>query len=239
MACDPAVLIEQAKCINACIPPGMMPAVNASLLCQILDMSSLPSGLIHYWSLNEAAGSARVDSIGGVNLSENGGTIDSVLGKNANAVQFTNNNSLISAAQIEWNSDFSLAAWVKLDGIGDFVIADTILSNPHFICTNGATGSIQAIGSDNSATLLTTSISIGVFHLLVLTCGSVTQALYVDGSIVDTNGDVGGHSANGPIQIRRFNFSGAIVDAVMVFNRVLTQQDITSLWNSGAGKFPI
>lgn len=37
MACDPAVLIEQAKCINACIPPGMMPAVEVSLLCQIAN----------------------------------------------------------------------------------------------------------------------------------------------------------------------------------------------------------
>lgn len=37
MACDPNTLLEQAKCIIACIPPGMLPAVNTSLLCQILD----------------------------------------------------------------------------------------------------------------------------------------------------------------------------------------------------------
>lgn len=37
MACDPATLLEQAKCITTCIPPGMMPAVNTALLCQIVD----------------------------------------------------------------------------------------------------------------------------------------------------------------------------------------------------------
>jgi len=35
MACDPAVLLEQAKCILTCIPPGMLPAVNTALLCQL------------------------------------------------------------------------------------------------------------------------------------------------------------------------------------------------------------
>lgn len=35
MACDPAVLLEQAKCIMTCIPPGMLPAVNTALLCQL------------------------------------------------------------------------------------------------------------------------------------------------------------------------------------------------------------
>lgn len=37
MPCDPNTLIEQAKCLNACIPPQMLPAVEVSLLCQILD----------------------------------------------------------------------------------------------------------------------------------------------------------------------------------------------------------
>lgn len=37
MACDPASLLEQAKCITTCISPGMLPAVNTALLCQIVD----------------------------------------------------------------------------------------------------------------------------------------------------------------------------------------------------------
>lgn len=37
MACDPNELLEQAKCLNACIPQQMLQAVQASLLCQIVD----------------------------------------------------------------------------------------------------------------------------------------------------------------------------------------------------------
>lgn len=44
MPCDPNELIEQAKCLSACIPTGMMPAVNTSLLCQILDASGGSGG---------------------------------------------------------------------------------------------------------------------------------------------------------------------------------------------------
>lgn len=35
MPCDPATLLEQAKCIVTCIPPGMMPAANLALLCNL------------------------------------------------------------------------------------------------------------------------------------------------------------------------------------------------------------
>jgi hypothetical protein len=35
MACDPATLLEQAKCIQTCIPAGMMAAAQLGALCQI------------------------------------------------------------------------------------------------------------------------------------------------------------------------------------------------------------
>ena len=37
MPCDPNTLLEQAKCLNACIPQGMQAAVQTSLLCRIAD----------------------------------------------------------------------------------------------------------------------------------------------------------------------------------------------------------
>jgi len=41
MACDPNALIEEAKCLNACVPWGMIPAVQTALLCRIAD-SGIP-----------------------------------------------------------------------------------------------------------------------------------------------------------------------------------------------------
>ena len=37
MACDPNTLLEQAKCLNACIPQGMQQAAGLALLCNIVD----------------------------------------------------------------------------------------------------------------------------------------------------------------------------------------------------------
>lgn len=49
MACDPNELIEQAKCLNACIPQGMMAAVNTSLLCQIVDAGGGTGGAVQVY----------------------------------------------------------------------------------------------------------------------------------------------------------------------------------------------
>lgn len=37
MACETTALLEDAKCIIKCIPPGMMPAVSLVALCNIAD----------------------------------------------------------------------------------------------------------------------------------------------------------------------------------------------------------
>ena len=35
MACDPATLLQEAKCIITCIPPGMIPAASLAALCNL------------------------------------------------------------------------------------------------------------------------------------------------------------------------------------------------------------
>ena len=78
MACDPNTLIEQAKCLEACIPPGMMPAVQTSLLCQIADAGGgsggefvLKAGDTMSGNLALTAGSLLID--GGISLLIDGG----------------------------------------------------------------------------------------------------------------------------------------------------------------------
>ena len=40
MACDPNTLMAEARCLEACIPPQMLQAVQVSLLCQIAGAGS-------------------------------------------------------------------------------------------------------------------------------------------------------------------------------------------------------
>lgn len=37
MTCDPTALIDASRCIESCIPAGLMPAVEIYLLCQIAN----------------------------------------------------------------------------------------------------------------------------------------------------------------------------------------------------------
>lgn len=61
MACDPALLLEQAKCITTCIPPGMMPAVNMTLLCQIVDAGGGGGGGGGVTSFNARTGAVTLE----------------------------------------------------------------------------------------------------------------------------------------------------------------------------------
>lgn len=40
MACDPSLLLEQAKCFQCALAPGMFDAVEISILCAIRDGTS-------------------------------------------------------------------------------------------------------------------------------------------------------------------------------------------------------
>lgn len=68
MACDPNTLIEQAKCLNACIPQGMMPAVNTSLLCQILEAGGGGGGEFVLKTGDSMTGALSIDSVSGSGL---------------------------------------------------------------------------------------------------------------------------------------------------------------------------
>ncbi len=53
MACDAATLVEQAKCIECAIPPGMMWPVLISLAAQIAGVSTDPATLAELAKCNE------------------------------------------------------------------------------------------------------------------------------------------------------------------------------------------
>lgn len=248
MACDPNTLLEQAKCINACIPAGMMPAVNTALLCQILssggdDMAfteELLNGLIHYWKLDESAGSQRLDSIGSLNLTETNGPVPSVVGKHNSAAQVEVTYLESSAWLI--SSPFSVSIWLKFDS--------------HLF--DGWTA-VSKMGAVSEAWMLRISdidvprfrtglsfgagavdpLSLGDYHLLVGTYDGNFLQLSVDGSnfFISPPGETS-DAGSGTLSLvdNSGNFLHEL-DELAIWNRVLTQQEVTSLWNNGNGRF--
>lgn len=78
---------------------------------------SLGDGLISFWTLGENTGTTRLDSVGGNNLTEQGGTVAKVSpGKVGDAATFNQTNYLRIAdnAPLSVTGSFSIWAWVRM-----------------------------------------------------------------------------------------------------------------------------
>jgi hypothetical protein len=254
MACDPAVLIDQAKCINACIPPGMMTAVNTSLLCQISNsgIAAFPSGLIHYWTLNEASGNSRADTIGTLLLTEDNGAVPNGVGKHLNAADFSPDGliSLRTTVAISLPASFAISVWFFLnstpatnrlilefdDNVNTPLLLE-LLSNGHL--RFGLDWNIAAPISSFDYGV----ISLSAWHLAVINVSATSYGISVDGGAF--NNTVYSHAAWNPVEIS-LSSNGVLgedgidgkIDEFGMYNRVLLQQEAINLWNNGAGLFP-
>lgn len=256
MPCDPNTLIEQAKCLNACIPQGMLPAVNVSLLCNIASAGGgavFPSGLTHYWTLNEASGNSRVDSIGALNLLESNGAVASAAGINGNAANLTGTPTrvLTNAAGINLAGDYSIAVWinptlaaVNLLGATVFDFTDSSgpgTNNVNLSVVEDTPGTLVAnskLGDDNIISTTPSTLSIGTWNLIVITISGNTGTIYLNGLLKISDTSTTTHP-NGTFKIGFINFTlDGLVDAWMIFNRAITPSEVTSLWNGGVGLFP-
>lgn len=252
MACDPAVLIEQAKCIQRCIPSGMMSSVNTALLCQILNggggsggfPASLLVGLIHYWKMEELSGNNRIDSVGSSNLLETGGAVASAAGVHGNGAQSVAS-SYFENSPFVVSTPWSFSFWVKFTTfIGGSDIAEVSASGstgPYF--TSDGAG-VMIVGNGTDGTVITQSIgAIGIWHLVVFTVlANGTYSLSIDNSAFSTAVAPTPPAATFLINVLASQTNGGatlqgIIDEVALWSRPLSQSDVTVLWNGGVGTF--
>lgn len=105
--------------------PGRLSLLNAGPQgAAVVAPTSLLTGLVAYWNLNEASG-ARADSLGVETLTDNA-TVTSQVGKQGNAAQFT-------AANLEYlshadDAPLSLGAGVRMTLAGWFLFTSTTMA---------------------------------------------------------------------------------------------------------------
>jgi len=81
------------------------------------------------------------------------------------------------------------------------------------------------------------------WHLIVVTLGSGSHKIYIDGSLIDTTSatfDTGGGGTVKNAVIGNYGPSGTEdwtgeIDDMAIWNRVITSGEVTDLWNSGDG----
>jgi hypothetical protein len=216
--------------------------------------SSLLTGLVSYWNLNEPNG-IRFDSAGTNNLTDNGG-VGSTIGKQGNAASFSGSNdlSLTSSTDLRLdNTDFTIAFWVRFDTLpaGDYIGIlgkhDATSKREYWLYRHGLTNKIAFLTSANgsSANFIDTvgpTLSTGQWYFVVGERNNATNTatLYIhdgitwDSGSFTSNGVAAGTSLFGIARSGSFNRLDGIVDEVGIWERLLTPAERTQIYNGGA-----
>lgn len=216
--------------------------------------STLLTGLISYWKLNEAGGT-RFDSYGVNDLTDSGST-GSVLGMIGNGANFSGTTNLYHTPGGDFDvgaSDFTFAFWVKMGSVLGFpglVCQHADASNDESYILFFAQSPNDAFLFDtssngltfDSAVVDTTTISNDVWYYVVAWVDQVggTINIQVNGGVVNSSLFIGPvHSSGQPFRFGQLGSTGnyltGAMDEVGFWKRVLTPTERTSLYNGGLG----
>lgn len=193
------------------------------------------ASLTHVWHMEEASGNARADSVGSVALNETGGTVNSAAGVHGNCASFSSIHYLVASSS-PYSGDGSLAVWFKAGATDDIALlasqdgdGDPIatLSGGNIIVGTAANGGEAAAG-----------YTANTWQLVIVTYTAT------DGYTWSLNGGTydllegASQLPAGTLKTGQFWVQGTtLIDDVMIFSTALTQGNVTTLWNSGAGTF--
>ena len=220
-----------------------------------ISQGNLGTNLVSRWKLNDNAANTNVnDDVGSNDGTLLGGdyTQDiTVAGPTDTTPGFAFNgiDDAISVGDLTdgWNQ-LTVSAWFNSNVEGDqnaIVSEYQTAGDRNFQITIRDTDEIAYIicSSDNTCSIITTvnsPISTNTWYHASLTYDGTTAIAYLNGEVVGTDTVASGalDTTSQPFQIGRRGtvqyFDGSI-DEVRVYNRALTQAEITALYNSGDG----
>jgi hypothetical protein len=199
-----------------------------------INLPDFPTtGLLAFWKLDDLT-----DSSGNGYTLTNNNTVTFGAGKIGDAAVFNGSNYLNRSLTVDWSQDFSISFWVLADNVASYGVVfnggggESISCNytgsNSFDVNNGASGNINF------------SFTPGAWRHVVVTKTATDLDVYVDGAIA-VNGTPQSHTAKTSVFIGRSdssaNFTGK-VDALGIWNRDLTSQEIAQLYNNGNGVEP-
>jgi hypothetical protein len=219
--------------------------------------ANLTDLLVAHWKLDETSGT-RYDSVGSLNL--NPGSLDEsslayIQGIIGNAADFSESTYLTSSSQIQLSGrESAISFWIKSSISGGSYaeyIAISISDCPSlYITDQGDIGAAASPGGMSEANRLRSNGTINndTWRHIVITGDGIIQKLYIDGALDVTttipSSDQGGtfQSTNSRIVMINgnefnppdFGTSPFSLDSLSVWNRNLTEAEVTRLYNNGA-----
>jgi len=213
--------------------------------------STLLTGLVSWWSLDEASGS-RADSHGSNTLTDNN-TVTQAAGKIGNAGQFTTATaeylSVAAGHGLGGGTSFTAAAWVY---------PDTIISNGGILRVgsgNGITTHDWLLATQstyfkffksydstweqlNAATYGAPALSTWQFVMAEYDIATKTLGIQINNGTKDTATHTGTTATpSQPFEIGRYHTSewNGRIDEAAFWSRLLTTEEKAELYNSGTG----
>ena len=214
--------------------------------------SSLLTGLISYWKLDEVSGT-RNDSVGANHLTDNN-TVTQSAGKIGNAGQFSaaSSETLSAASNASLQTgdiDYTIAGWFYLDSTAAAMLAakDGPAGREWFLYNSGSRFQFWFHNGSGFATATADPAGApgaGTWYFIVAWHNSVGNSILIQVNNGSPDGVASGGGANTPgadpfILGGRGHadlyFSGRI-DEFGFWKRLLTTDEKTELYNGGAGK---
>ncbi len=198
------------------------------------------NGLVGHWKMDEVSGTVAADSaLKGSNGTMNGGLsgTDTTTGVVGSALDFDGDDYISVGALPTLSTAYSMSLWVKLDR-NNVEQRFTDVTTSTFTLRNRTTGAWNfhwaLLGGGSSDSIGTTIGATGVWTHLAATHDGTTASLYINGvldsSKVQTTHDFSGRTFTiGGLNVS--HFTDGVIDDVRIYNRALTPEEITNLFN--------
>ena len=215
------------------------------------NTTALSSGLVGYWTLDGSKTNWRANTTQDSSGNGNTGTLinmstttSPVAGKIGQALKFNGSNQYVNAVHaISGNSPLTMVLWVKTSysasrqefasggngacgpGNGFLMYADTSGKlNFDYPCDKGPAGA--------------TTITDGAWHQVGIVKDATSRILYVDGKVdgsgaVSTMNVITNTFYIGRATYNNSNYTRGIIDDVRIYNRALSAQEISQLYQLG------
>ncbi len=222
-----------------------VPATSGNVLINVpAGVGSVPTGALAYYSFNDQANPGQNVLGTGSNGTLMNGAAWAAGGRVSGAISFDGTNDYVSALMNVSETTYGVSLWFKANsdnrGILSVVQGELGGSCDRHINTVG--GNVHTrVWSEENLTTTGLAVSDGQWHHVVHTYsqGAFGQRIYVDGVLVASGTkDFSNFNWDDRIQIGYASdavndfFHGAI-DEVVVYNRPLTQSDVTELYRYG------
>ncbi|MBU1988535.1 MAG: hypothetical protein KKD94_03585, partial [Nanoarchaeota archaeon] len=225
--------------------------VDVSDDSQIYSFINFDSSLVSFWKMNDSSGNVLDYSGNGYDGSVTGASYG-VNGKFGNAMSFDGSGDYIIFGNInsfERTDEFSYSFWINTDSTTSYI---TIMSKTPYGSWQGmelfivnSKLKLYLIGAAEQIEVSSTAtVNTGTWRHVVIVCDGSSSAsgvdIYVDGvegssgsgtlssSIVNSNNfQISGRAGN-------YNCFDGLIDEFLVFNRVLTSDEILALYDSNS-----